>query len=102
MKSSTQAKAAPLHPNEVPVRPWTHTLVDMITGLPDSNGHDALLMIVNQFSKAIIPVTCNIELSAEVWARILQDHIYAQHGMPQVVISDYGPQFISMFMKELY
>ncbi len=59
-------------------------------------------MIVNRFSKAIIPVACNIELSAEGWARILCDHVYACHGMPQVVISDRGPQFISKFMKELY
>lgn len=70
-KSSTQAKAALLHPNEVPTEPWTHISVDMITGLPESNGYDAILMIVNQFSKAIIPVACNTELSAEGWACIV-------------------------------
>ncbi len=101
-KSSTQAKAAPLHPNAIPEGPWTHISVDMVTGLPDSHGHDAILMIVDRFSKAIIPVACNIELSAEGWARILRDHVYAKHGMPQVVISDCGPQFVSQFMKELY
>ncbi|SJL16294.1 uncharacterized protein ARMOST_19814 [Armillaria ostoyae] len=74
----------------------------MITGLPDSNGHDALLVVVDRFSKAIILVPCNVELSAERWARILQDHVYARHGMPQVVISDRGPQFVSKFMTELY
>ncbi len=101
-KSSTQPKAAPLNPNAVPEGPWTHISVDMVTGLPTSNGCNALLMIVDRFSKAIIPVACNIKLSAEGWARILRDHIYAKHGMPQVVISDRGPQFVSKFMKELY
>ncbi|SJK96774.1 uncharacterized protein ARMOST_00020 [Armillaria ostoyae] len=101
-KSNTQAKAAPLHPNEIPTEPWTHISVDMVTGLPDSNGHNALLVVVDRFSKAIILVPCNIELSAEGWARILRDHVYARHGMPQVVISDRGPQFVSAFMKELY
>ncbi len=101
-KLSTQAKAAPLHPNVTPEGPWTHISVDMVTGLPDSRGHDVILMIVDRFSKAIIPVTCNVELSAEGWAWILQDHVYAKHGMPQVVISDRGPQFVSQFMKELY
>ncbi len=61
----------PLHPNAIPEGPWTHISVDMITGLPDSNSHDAMLMIVNQFSKAIIPVACNVELSMEGWAQIL-------------------------------
>ncbi len=102
MKSSTQAKAAPLNPNIIPEGPWTHISVDMVMGLPNSNRHNTLLMIVDRFSKAIIPVTCNVELSAEGWARILCDHVYACHGMPQVVISDRGPQFISKFMKELY
>ncbi len=101
-KLSTQPKAAPLNPNAVPEGPWTHISVDMVTGLPTSNGCDALLVIVDRFSKAIIPVACNVELSAEGWARILRDHVYAKHGMPQVVISDRGPQFVSKFMKELY
>ncbi len=102
MKSSTQPKAAPLNPNAIPDGPWTHISVDMVTGLSISNGCDALLMIVDRFSKAIIPVACSTELSAEGWARILHDHIYACHRMPTTVISDRGPQFVSKFMKELY
>ncbi|SJL17305.1 uncharacterized protein ARMOST_20854 [Armillaria ostoyae] len=92
----------PLHPNTIPTEPLTHISIDMITGLPFSNGHDALLVIVDHFLKAIILVPCNVELSAEGWARILRDHVYARHSMPQVVISDQGLQFISEFMKELY
>ncbi|SJL18897.1 uncharacterized protein ARMOST_22499 [Armillaria ostoyae] len=101
-KSSNQAKSALLDPNAIPMEPWTHITIDMITSLPDSNGYDALLVVVDRFSKAIIPVPCNKDLSAEGWARILQDHVYARHGMPQVVISDRGPQFVSKFMMELY
>ena len=87
-KSSNQAKAAPLHPNEIPSHPWTHISVDMVTGLPKSNGHDTILVIVDHFSKEIIPVACSTELSSEGWAKILRDEGYAKHGMPQVVISD--------------
>ncbi len=101
-KSSTQAKAAPLHPNTIPSRPWTHISVDMITGLPRCNGQDAILMIVDRFSKEIIPIACTTELSSEGWAKILRDEVYAKHGMPQVVISDRGTMFVSKFMKDLY
>ncbi len=76
-KSSTQAKAMPLHLNAVPTESWTHISINMITGLPKSNGYDAILMIVDYFSKAIIPIACNVELSAEGWAQILHDHVYA-------------------------
>ncbi len=101
-KSSTQPKATLLNPNAVPEGPWTHISVDMVTRLPTSNRCNAILVIVNCSSKAIIPVACNVKLSAEGWAQILRDHVYAKHGMPQVVISDRGPQFVSKFMKELY
>ncbi len=101
-KSSTQAKAAPLHPNAIPSRPWTHISIDMVTGLPRCNGQDAILMIVDRFSKEIIPIACTTELSSEGWAKILRDEVYAKHGMPQVVISDRGTVFVSKFMKDLY
>ncbi len=35
-------------------------------------------------------------------AKILCDEVYAKHGMPQVIISDWGTVFISKFMKDLY
>ncbi len=87
-KSSTQAKAVPLHPNTIPSRPWTHISIDMVTGLPMCKGHDTILMIVDRFSKEIIPIVCTTEMSSEGWAKILRDEVYAKHGMPQVVISD--------------
>ncbi len=62
----------------------------MVTGLPICNGYDAILMIIDHFSKEIIPIMCSTELSSEGWAKILRDEVYAKHGMPQVVISDQG------------
>ncbi len=102
IKSSTQAKAAPLHLNIIPSWPWTHILVDMITGLPESNCYDAIIMIIDWFSKEIITIVCSTELLSEEWAKILCDKVYAKQEMPQVVISDRGTQFISRFMKDLY
>ncbi len=77
-KSSNQAKAAPLHPNAIPSLPWTHISIDMITGLPESNGYDAIIMIVDWFSKEIIPIACSTELSLEGWVKILHDEVYVK------------------------
>ncbi len=59
-------------------------------------------MIIDQFSKEIIPVACSTELSLEGWAKILCNEVYAKHRMPQVVISDWGTVFVSKFMNALY
>ncbi len=101
-KSSTQAKVAPLHPNAIPSRPWTHISIDMITGLPICNGYNTIIMIIDCFSKEIISIACSTELLSEGWEKILCDEVYAKHGMPQVVISDQGTVFVSRFMKDLY
>ncbi len=101
-KSSTQAKAAPLHPNTILSRPWTHISIDMITSLPICNGYNTIIMIVDRFSKEIIPIMCSTELPSEGWAKILCNEVYAKHRMPQVVISDKGTVFVSKFMKDLY
>ncbi|SJL18800.1 uncharacterized protein ARMOST_22401 [Armillaria ostoyae] len=101
-KASTQARRAPLHPNQIPSEPWTHISVDMITGLVPCKGLDAILVIVDHFSKAIIPIACKTTLSSEGWAKILRDEVYAKYGMPVTVISDRGPQFVSKFLQDLY
>ncbi len=101
-KASTQAKRALLHPNKIPDHLWTHISVDMVTGLPMCQGYNVILVIVDCFSKEIIPVVCSTKLLSEGWAKILYDQVYAKHGMPQVVISDRGPQFVSNFLKDLY
>lgn len=46
-KSSMQAKWASFHPNKIPSRPWTHISIDMIMGLPNSKGYNAILVVVD-------------------------------------------------------
>lgn len=102
MKSSTQAKQAPLHPNKILSRPWTCISVNMITGLPNCKGYNAIIIIVDRFSKEIILIACTKEFSLERWVKILCNEVYAKHSMFQVVISDRGPQFVSKFLEDLY
>lgn len=94
--------AAPLQPNEVPKRPWEIVSVDMIGPLPESNGHDAILNIIDMFSKQLITVPVNVELTSSGWARIYRDHVFVYHGWPRKIVSGRGPQFVSKFIKDLY
>ena len=94
--------AAPLQPNEIPSRPWKVISVDMIGPLPDSAENNAILVVVDMFSKEIIPMATTIELSSMGWARLYRDHVYCKHGLSRKVISDRGPQFVSRFIKDFY
>jgi transposase InsO family protein len=94
--------AAPLHPNEIPTKPWEHISLDLIGPLPDSAGHNAILVIVDRFSKMMKVIPSHLEITSSGVARVLRDHVFRHHGLPRKVISDRGSNFVSAFMRELY
>jgi hypothetical protein len=69
-KMHQQRPKNPLHVNEVPSRPWEHISVDLIGELPESQGFNAILVIVDRFSKMIIVVPTNMELTTMGMAQI--------------------------------
>ena len=75
--------------------------MDLITGLPDSHGYDAIMVVVDRFTKMIHVIPTNGTVSSEGVARLFWDNVWKLHGLPQRVISDRGPQFASKFMKAL-
>ena len=52
-KASRQKKATPLNPHPLPESPWESILLDIIGLLPESNGFNAILSVIDQFSKMI-------------------------------------------------
>ena len=46
-------KAAPLHPLPTPKTPWEEINIDVIGPLPKSEDKDAILVVVDWFSKMI-------------------------------------------------
>ena len=75
--------------------------MDLITDLPTSHGHKALMVVVDHLSKCarVIPTTSDVN-SVGV-THHYRDHVWKLHGLPEEVISDWGTQFISQFMQEL-
>lgn len=92
----------PLQLNEIPSQPWEHITTDLIGPLPESNGHDMILVIVDRFSKMIILIPTNQELTSLGMAKVYRDKVWSKHGLPRKVISDRGPQYAVQFMKDLH
>ena len=64
-----------LNPHQVPPFPWHMISVDMIGLLPKSQGYDAILTIVDKFSKHPIFILTTTTLTLEGWAQLLVDHV---------------------------
>jgi len=100
-KVQHQKKAGELHPLEIPEGPWQDISIDMIGPLPRSNEMDAILVIVDHFTKMIRLKVTMTNLSSEGVAKIYRDEIWKIHGIPKTILSNRGPQFASKFMEDL-
>ena len=68
-------KAAPLHPLPTPKTPWKEISIDVIGPLPRSEDKDAILVVVDQFSKMIRLMATMTSISSSKVARIYRDDI---------------------------
>jgi hypothetical protein len=54
----------PLHPFDLPSQPWEAITLDLISTLPESQGHNAILTIVDWLTKAVKFKLTHIELNS--------------------------------------
>jgi hypothetical protein len=78
---------------EVPEGPWQTIGVDLMGPLPVSRGKDAILNIVDHYTKQIHLFPVTTQLTADGVASIYFEQIFPLHGIPKKIISDRGPQF---------
>ena len=76
--------------------------MDMIGPLPESKGYNAIFVIVDRLTKMAYFLPSQTNLMAKGAATLLRDQVFCKHGVPKKIISDRGPQFVSLFMKEFY
>ncbi|QRV79946.1 Retrotransposable element Tf2 protein [Ceratobasidium sp. AG-Ba] len=101
-KHSNQLPPGLLNPIELPSRPWDHINYDLITGLPESEGFDAILTVVDRMSRMVHFIPTTSRASASDVANLFVTYVWKLHGLPSKTISDHGPQFNSAFLKQLY
>src|SRR6266478_7781283 len=73
----------------------------MIRELPDSKGYNAVLMVVDCLSKQIHAIPTVTSLDSTGVARLFLEHVWCHHRLPEEVISDCGPAFVSNFSHDL-
>src|SRR5258708_29039080 len=73
----------------------------MIGELLDSKGYNAVLVVVDHLSKWIHTIPTVTSLDSAGVARLFLEHVWRHHRLPEEVISDHGPAFMSNFLHKL-
>ncbi|GBG59472.1 hypothetical protein CBR_g38496 [Chara braunii] len=93
-----------LQPLPIPEGRWQSISMDFIGPLrpPTERGHDAILVVVDRFTKRARFVPCRYRISAREVADIVFDRVVRDHDLPQSIISDRDPRFTSTFWRRLH
>jgi RNase H-like domain found in reverse transcriptase/Reverse transcriptase (RNA-dependent DNA polymerase)/Chromo (CHRromatin Organisation MOdifier) domain len=90
------------HASTIDAKPFSHIAMDLITGLPKSDGHDAILTIVDHgCSRGAIFLPCSTMITGAGIAKLYLDNVFRWFGLPKKIISNRDPHFTSHFGKAI-
>jgi len=100
-KESNQHPAGKLMPLPIPTRPWERIGVDFIGPLPVTKSKfNAVLTVVDHFTKWKVLVPVSTTLTAEEVAKVLMNTVVAGYGTPSMIVSDRDVRFTAGFWKQ--
>jgi transposase InsO family protein len=88
-------------------KPWTDISIDFVTGLPLSRdpatglAYDAILVIVDRFTKYALFIPFRKNYTAVQLAHVLKDRLIRNYGIPKSIISDRDKLFTSNYWATL-
>lgn len=91
-----------MQPLRPPDAPWQDITLDFIEGLPNSEGANSVLVVVDRLTKYAHFLTLHHPYTATSVSKLFVDQIVRLHGVPLTIISDRDKIFTSHFWKELF
>ena len=89
-----------LQPLPTPDRPWQHITVDFKKCPESKNGYNMVAIFVDRLGKRPITIPVRDTITARQLAPLFLLHVVRHVGVPESVVSDRGPQFVSDFWDE--
>jgi len=100
MKNCSQQPFRLLVPNKVPNGPWEIISTDLITQLPESNGYNAICVIVDKLTKRAHFIPINNQFSSKDMVQLLYNKVYPLHELPLQIILDREVQYSAELFQE--
>ncbi|KAL4368203.1 hypothetical protein GQ457_05G027960 [Hibiscus cannabinus] len=101
MKSDSLVPAGLLQPLPIPTQVFEDISLDFIMGLPNSNGKETILVVVDRLTKYGHFFALPRHYDSTLVARILVQGVVKLHGIPHTIVSDRDRIFVSDLWTEL-
>jgi hypothetical protein len=100
VKASHLKVAGTHQPLPIPSWKWKDISMDFIVGLPNtSQKHDSIWVIVDRLTKITHFIPVHTTYTTKKYAKIYLDCIVCLHGLPKMIISYRGAQFVARFWE---
>jgi hypothetical protein len=101
-KNFLDLNKALLEPLPIPSQAWEMVCLDFIVGLPPLDRFNAILVVIDKFTKYAQFIHVHHPFTAIHIARLYLDHVYKLHGQPKAMVSDTDRVFTSIVRQELF
>ena len=98
--SNQTKKQGFLNPLPIPAYPMQHICIDFKEFPKDKHRYDCLFVIIDRLGKDSLSIPCYKTIDARGIAKLFVQWVYCFGHTPETIISDKGPQFISLFWNE--
>ena len=101
-KTDTQKPQGLSHSLPTPDKPWQSVGMDFMGPLPQSQGNDYLLVIIDRLMSQVhlVPTTTQVTAKEVVW--LFLEEVMRLHGVPKSIVSDHDTKFTYTFWCELH
>ena len=86
-----------LQPLPIPRLAWTHLTMDFIESLPESQGYNTVIVVIDRLSKVCHFLALADPFTAKQVAQLFLDNIFRLHGLPESIVTDKDRIFTSAF-----
>jgi hypothetical protein len=77
-----------LQPLPILKGPWESVSMDFMVSLPPSRGFDAIMVVVDRFSKMAHFIPTKDEATTQEMGRLFFTHVFKHHGLPKDIVLD--------------
>ena len=79
---------------------WSALTMDVMSGLPSEDGHDAILVVTDELTSRVLLLPFALKATGADLVKLLKLQVCGQFGWPASIYADLGPIFVSDVFEE--